>query len=105
MLMSQTMDEVDASQNDATQSDKAELMDAGLLPEHETMELPPESESDAEEASLDEPDPSSSSKSSTMDDSHANDFIDEEIDNINSNTENTHEKQDTDMENQPAHEK
>ena len=68
------MDEVDAWQQDASQSDNTELMDAGLLPEHETSKLPSASDSDAREASVDEPDPSSSSRSSPMDDSCENDF-------------------------------
>ena len=86
-----------ALQQDASQSDDAELMDAGLLPEHKTSELPSASDSDAGEASVDKPDPSSSSRSSPMDDSRENDVDDEDI-GIDTNTEDTHGKQDIDME-------
>ena len=79
-------DAVDASNNDDTQSDIDDLVDAGLIPDDAVTkngtERPRESESDA-------------STQKTMDDSHANDFLDEDIDNMDVTT----EKQDMDIDN------
>ena len=74
------MGEVDASQLDASESDEAKLMDAGLLPDQDTSQLPFARYSDVGEASVHEPESSSSSQPSHMDDSCENDFDDEDID-------------------------
>ena len=85
------VDEVDASDND-TQSDVVELVDAGLLPDNAVIqptEKPSETEAD-----------DSNSSTKTMDDSHANDFLDEDIDADNPNDDSTSsdtEKHDMDI--------